>query len=356
MPLARGDVMPNRLMLAPLTNMQSHADGTLSDDEFHWLTMRARGGFGLTMTCAAHVQRNGRGFDGQIGIYDDKHLPGLARLAQAIRAEGSLSAVQLQHSGWRALGRPDGEVLHSVWDDEASGARAISTLEVQQLVEDFIHAGLRAEKAGFDGIELHSAHHYMLCQFLDAEHNHRTDQYGGSFDNRCRALFEVIDGLRARAGSNFQIGVRLSPERFGIPLAEACMLAERVMTCGMVDYLDMSLWDVFKEPNEAAYAGTQLINHFVNLPRGNTKLGVAGKLMTAAKAQACLDKGADFAVIGRGAILHHDFARRAIVDSGFESTAIPVSRAYLTNEGLGPKFIDYMATWQGFVEAKSVEV
>jgi 2,4-dienoyl-CoA reductase-like NADH-dependent reductase (Old Yellow Enzyme family) len=71
-----GTSLKNRFMLAPLTNTQSHADGTLSDDEYHWLTMRAKGGFGLTMTCAAHVQAVGQGFPGQLGIFGDNHLPG----------------------------------------------------------------------------------------------------------------------------------------------------------------------------------------------------------------------------------------------------------------------------------------
>ena len=78
---AHGPSMPNRFMLAPLTNMQSHADGSLSEAEHHWLTMRARGGFGLTMTCAAHVQAVGQGFPGQLGTFSDHHVEGLARLA-----------------------------------------------------------------------------------------------------------------------------------------------------------------------------------------------------------------------------------------------------------------------------------
>ena len=103
-PLAfsHGPAMKNRFMLAPLTNLQSHPDGRLSDDEFHWLTLRAKGGFGLTMTCAAHVQRQGQGFPGQLGIFSDDHLPGLTRLATAIKAEGSLAVVQLHHAGMRS--------------------------------------------------------------------------------------------------------------------------------------------------------------------------------------------------------------------------------------------------------------
>ncbi len=99
---ARGPAMTNRIMLAPLTNMQSHADGVLSDEEHHWLTMRARGGFGLTMTCAASVQSIGRGFPGQLGVHSDDHVDGLTRLARDIRSTGSVAIVQIHHAGNRS--------------------------------------------------------------------------------------------------------------------------------------------------------------------------------------------------------------------------------------------------------------
>ena len=86
-----GQVLPNRLMLAPMTNCQSHADGRLSEDEYRWLTMRAEGGFGLTMTCAAHVLEQGQGFGGQLGIFSDDHLEGLTRLADGLRAAALLA-------------------------------------------------------------------------------------------------------------------------------------------------------------------------------------------------------------------------------------------------------------------------
>ena len=99
---ARGPGMRNRFMLAPLTNSQSHADGVLSDVEARWLTMRAEGGFGLTMTCAAHVQAVGQGFPGQLGVFCDEHVAGLTGLAESIRQHGSLGAVQLHHAGMRS--------------------------------------------------------------------------------------------------------------------------------------------------------------------------------------------------------------------------------------------------------------
>ena len=99
---ACGKRMKNCFMLAPLTNCQSHEDGTLSDNEFHWLTMRAKGQFGMTMTCAAHVQAVGQGFPGQLGIFSDRHLEGHKRLAAAIQAEHSLAVAQLHHAGMRS--------------------------------------------------------------------------------------------------------------------------------------------------------------------------------------------------------------------------------------------------------------
>jgi len=91
--------MKNRFMLAPMTNTQSHEDGTLSDDEYNWLVMRAKGGFGLIMTCASHVQANGKGFPGQLGIFNDAQIAGHSKLAAAIKAAGSLELIQIFHAG-----------------------------------------------------------------------------------------------------------------------------------------------------------------------------------------------------------------------------------------------------------------
>lgn len=345
----RGPAMPNRFMLAPLTNSQSHADGRLSEVERRWLTMRAEGGFGLTMTCAVHVQRVGQGFPGQLGVFSDDHLGGLAGLASAIRAAGGLSSIQLHHAGMRSPADLIGTTPVCPSVNEEFGARALDTGEVEQLVEDFVRAAERADAAGFDGVELHGAHGYVLCQFLSSEINHREDRYGGTLENRARPLLEIIEGIRRRCRPDFQLGVRLSPERFGIRLEEARELASRLMGSGDLDFLDMSLWDVAKEPEEEAFHGRTLLSCFTELERGSTRLGVAGKVRSAADARRCLADGADFVLLGRAAILHHDFPRRAAADPDFEHVALPVSRVYLDNEGLGSAFIEYMRRWPGFV-------
>lgn len=352
MPLAHGKPMKNRFMLAPLTNQQSHANGQLSDDELNWLAMRAEGGFALTMTAAAHVQAVGQGFPGQLGIFSDTHLERLTRLADALRARGALSSVQLHHAGNRSpkdlVGTP---VCPS--DDAETGARGLSLPEVEQLRADFIAAAKRADAAGFDGVEVHGAHGYILAQFLSEDINKRTDRYGGSLENRARIIFEIIDGIRTSCRADFQIGLRLSPERFGLKLAEIRDVAAEVLRQGTIDYLDMSLWDVAKEPVEPEHQGRSLISYFTDLPRGDVKLGAAGKIMTAQDAMRVLDAGCDFAVIGRAAILRHDFPERVRRDPAYLSPPLPVTAQHLRDEGLGEAFVDYMKGWPGFVEAEA---
>jgi len=345
-----GSVMKNRFMLAPMTNLQSHADGRLSDDEYHWLTKRARGGFGLTMTCASHVQAIGKGFPGQLGCFSDNHLDGLTRLAAGIKAEQSLAMVQLHHAGMRSPVEEIGEQPVCPSDNEETGARALSLEEVEQLKKDFVAAAVRAEKAGFDGVQLHGAHGYILCQFLSPTINQRKDQYGGSLDNRARIIFDIIDDIRSQCRPDFLLGVRLSPERFDLKLSEVLEVAQRLMSDGHIDFLDMSLWDSFKEPVEEEFQGRTLLSYFTELDRGAVRLSVAGKINTPHNAMQCLQEGVDFVILGRAGILHHDFPQQVLTNPEFKPVTNPVTKDYLRSQGLGEAFIEYMSGWHGFVE------
>ena len=349
---ARGPGMKNRFMLAPLTNCQSHDDGCLSDDEFRWLTLRAEGGFGLTMTCASHVQARGQGFPGQLGVYSERHVEGLTRLAAAIKARDSVAMMQLHHAGMRAPAGLIGETPVCPSDNAETGARALALDEVKTLVDDFVTAAVRAERAGFDGVEIHGAHGYVISQFLSPEINQRTDQYGGTPENRARLLFDIVAGVRASCRGDFLVGVRLSPERFGLRLAEISEVARQLLAGGAIDLLDLSLWDVFKEPEEADFKGRSLLSYFTGLERGRVRIGAAGKIMTADDARRVIAAGADIAIVGRAAILHHDFPQRVQADPGFKSVPLPVTAEHLRNEGLGPAFVRYMGNWKGFVQAE----
>jgi 2,4-dienoyl-CoA reductase-like NADH-dependent reductase (Old Yellow Enzyme family) len=256
---------------------------------------------------------------------------------------------QLHHAGMRSPAELIGEAPHCPSDNDEFKARGLSAAEVEQLTEDFIAAAVRAERAGFDGVELHGAHGYVLCQFLSAEINQRTDRWGGSLDNRSRIVTDIIDGVRARCRPDFSLGVRLSPERFGMQLSEVRTFAGQLMARGDVDYLDLSLWDVFKEPIEAEFQGRSLMSYFTDLPRNGCRVGAAGKIMSGADVQAVLDAGCDFAVVGRAGILHHDYPKKVAADAGFRPIALPVTREHLRAEGLGPAFLDYMNGWKGFI-------
>ena len=342
---SHGPAMKNRFMLAPLTNRQSYEDGRISQEEFHWLTMRAQGGFGLTMTCASHVQAIGKGFPGQLGIWSDEHIAGLTRLVGATHSHQSIAISQLHHAGMRSPKEIIGEAAVCPSDDEKTGARALSRSEVKQLIEDFISAAVRAEQSGFDGVELHGAHSYILCQFFSSEINRRDDEYGGDLENRSRILFEIIDGVRSRCGKDFILGVRLSAERFGMKLNDSVQIAQRLMSEDNIDFLDMSLWDVFKDPEEEAHQGRTLMSFFTELDRHNTRLGVAGKIRTPREAEATLAAGVDWIMLGRAAMLQHDFPNRYKANPSFRPVEMPVTRKYLENEGISKKF-------QGYIEGR----
>lgn len=367
LPFTRGPTWPNRLALAPMINQQSLPDGRLGDDEYRWLTMRAQGGFGMTMTCAAYVQPGGIGFLQQLGIFGDEHVEGLARLAAGIKAAGSVAQLQLYHAGVRA---PTGLAAERVSpsDDADTGARALTEAEVGRLRDDFIAGAIRADVAGFDGVELHGAHGYLLGRFLSPDSNRRQDAYGGALENRSRLIFELIAGIRAACRPDFQIGLRLSPERFGMRTAEIRELAGELLLNDDLDYLDMSLWDVFKAPEDETSAallqwdmlqrrdgqdeaGPTLLDLFASLPRRSVRLGVAGHLRSAEAAIRAIEGGADFALIGRAAILHHDFARRAMADPTYRAPTLPVSVDHLAGEGVSSSFVGYLRGFDGFIAA-----
>jgi len=353
-----GQMMQNRVMLAPLTNMQSNADGSLSDDEFKWLTMRAAGGYGITITCAAHVQKLGQGFQGQLGIFADRHYNGLKRLAEGVTYHKSLGIVQLHHAGMRSPSNlicqlPVAPSNH--YDqDQSLLATKLSEDDIKIIISDFVKAAQRAEIAGFNGVEIHGAHGYLLTQFLSSKYNSRTDSYGGSLKNRSKLTFEILKAIRENTSNNFIVGLRLSPDGYGLCPQEMLTLSQSVINTGQLDFLDISFWDVFRQAPHLGEENKQpsclFIDCYAELDWKNTKLLVSGKIKSADDIIWCLDKGADFVALGKTAILHHDFPNQLRKDIDFLPVGTPVSRDYLRNEGLGETFINYMESrWEGFV-------
>lgn len=140
-------------------------------------------------------------------------------------------------------------------DDPVYGARGLSLSEVAQLRDDFIAAAQRAERAGFDGVEVHAAFGWVITQLLSPTLSQRNDRYGGDLEGRSRLLFEIVDGKRGSCGADFQIGLHLSMERCGLRLSESREVAARAMREEKIDYLDMAPWNVAKEVEDEEFRG-----------------------------------------------------------------------------------------------------
>jgi 2,4-dienoyl-CoA reductase-like NADH-dependent reductase (Old Yellow Enzyme family) len=343
----------NRAWLAPLTNMQSAPDGTLSDDELHFLELRAKGGFGVVETCAAHVALDGQGWSGELGVYDDHLLPGLTRLASALRQAGALPLAQIFHGGLRAPSKLTG---HSPWsasaveEPGAEAAREATEDDLARVIVRFGEAAVRAQKAGFGGVELHGAHGYLLCQFLSATVNRRTDAWGGTLEGRAKLMRETLRAVRAAVPADFVVGVRLSPEdrgnARGLDLDESIAVARWLAEDG-ADFIHLSLWDA------ASNTTKRPDQHAIPLFRAalpeDLPIVAAGNIWTRADAEAVLARGAAVVAIGKAAIANPDWPERVREPDG-ELRRPPLTTAELRARGLNATFAASMRNWKGFVQ------
>ncbi|RAL25182.1 oxidoreductase [Lujinxingia litoralis] len=339
----------NRLWLAPLTNQSSHEDGSLSNDELRFLTARAAGGFSVIESCATHVSLEGQGWPGEFGIFEDRLIDDWRRVAEAIHAHDALLIPQIFHAGERANAQVSGRQAWSASGDEENNVRPATLLDIQNVIEAFARATRRALAAGADGVELHGAHGYLLCQFLSPTRNHRNDRYGGTLENRARLIREVMRACRAEVPADFIVGVRLSPEDFGatvgIDIDDAIQTATWLTEDG-ADFIHISLWDVFQTSKK--YPDTHPLTLFRAALPQDVPLITAGHIWTVDDALQTLARGADAVALGRSAIANPDWPRQAHRPQNSPRRP-PLSPEELAERGLGPAFIDYMRRWQGFV-------
>lgn len=335
-------------MLAPLTNQQSEYDGTASEFDHQWIEQLSRGGYALIQTSAATVEAGGIAFERQLGIHSDDHIPGLTRMAAAIRAGGGLSAVQLHHAGHRANPLLGG-IPSPASDRILPGINALTTEEVQRIRDSFITAAKRAQLSGFDGVSVHGAFGWILSEFLSPQLNDRKDQYGGSLQNRARFTIEVIEGIRRACGPDFQIGWRLSIERYGLRMEELQEITADILDRELIDYLDLALWDSAQVIREGKYQGQTMLSVFTSIPRRGVRVGVAGKIYSAQRASQLLEEGCDFVLIARAGILQRDFPLHVKLNPLYDSPKPPVPAEYLRQGGLSERFIDSLRGWQTFV-------
>ena len=346
-----GIKLKNRTVLAAMTNKQSHDDGTLSEEEKKWLIRRSDGDFAIITTAATNVTETGRGWNGEMGVWSDHHLPGLTDLANRLRKPNMITLAQLFHGGMRAPQSINGVQPVSASVNTEPGmdgvyTRSLSHNEILEMIESFSDAALRCQKAGFDGVELHGAHSYLICQFLGSITNRRDDEWGGDLLGRSRFLRKIIESIRQKTNPDFLIAVRISPiiEKAGIHLHDSLDLA-KLLSELEIDMLHISCWDVFQKVESEDCSLTKLFSKVVpkSLPLIST-----GAVWSAQDAQFVLDEGADFVGVARVAIAHPDWPK-FLSDLSYSPQKPPFTENHLLGVDLSPVFVDYMRAWKGFV-------
>ena len=216
--LNNGVTVKNRLAVAPMTHFGSHADGLISDQERTFLGNRA-GDMGLFISAATLVQDGGKAFRGQPEATGEHCLDSLKETAQIIQKQGAKAILQIHHGGSKAMAELNRRDKISASASEEEGAREASAAEVEELIASFAQAADLAIRAGFDGVEIHGANGYLIQQFYSAQSNRRSDQWGGSLENRMRFPLAVVDAVAAvrekHQRNDFIIGYRFSPEEAG---------------------------------------------------------------------------------------------------------------------------------------------
>lgn len=337
-----------RVALAPMTNLQSRPDGTLGEDELTWLRRRAEGGFAWVSTCAAYVSPDGKAWPGQLGVSEDAHLPGLERLASAVREAGATAIIQLHHGGPMASLAPD-RPLGTV--DRPGGTRGATEAELAQVVEDFVQAALRAERAGFEGVEIHGANGYLFTHFLSPVENPREDGYGGDLAGRARLLREATQAIRAAVGTGFAVGARINPVDFfadrGLTLVDGVQVARWLAEDG-ADFVHLSQRDA-GGADPADPDGPPIARVFRDaLPEGVAVLA-AGGIWTAADLRRALAAGVDIAAVGKAGIIHPDWPR-ACQQDGWSPTRPPLAPEALREAAVGEDFVNYLKKFPGLVQ------
>ena len=207
--------LSNRFVRSGTWMGMADPDGSCSAREIDVIAQLAEGGVGLIITGYAYVHKAGKAVIGQMGCYDDHLLPRLASMTDAVHKAGGKIALQIVHGGLFSSAELTGkEILgpSAMQTEDGPLGREMTAAEIEDTVSAFAAAASRAQEAGFDGVQIHSAHGYLLNQFLSPFFNKRTDGYGGSLENRARLLLQVVKSVQAAVGDAYPVLVKLNTE------------------------------------------------------------------------------------------------------------------------------------------------
>lgn len=342
----RGLTVRNRIAMSAMCQYMSH-DGFATDWHLVHLGSRAVGGAGIVFTEAAAVEPRGRISQYDLGIWNDEHVEMLERVNRFVESQGAAGALQLAHSGRKGSVGPPWD--RRGWVEPKDGGwvplaptaekdmphyplpHAIDRGEIAEMVHAFREAARRGDDAGFAIIEIHAAHGYLLHEFLTPLANKREDEYGGSFENRTRFLFEVTDAVRSAWPESKPLFVRISAtdwEPSGWTIEESIELARLLVQRG-ADVIDVSSAGIGRSPLEHAAQGALYQVPFSERIRreANVKTMAVGMITTGAQAESVIASGAaDLVAIGRRSLGDPYFPYRAARELG---AAFPLPKPYI---------------------------
>lgn len=318
-----GMELKNRAVMPPMGTGYGNADGTVSERLAAYLARRAEGGTGLIITEVCAVDPRGKGFPNEIGAWKDELIASLAKIPEAVHRHGAKAALQLHHAG-----RETFETAASAIPEAPSAipsvilgqpCEAMSLERIAHVIEAFALAAARARSAGFDAVELHGAHGYLLNQFLSPFSNRRDDEYGGSEDRRMRFVLEIITAVRRTVGNDFPVWIRVSADELvkgGYDLAFMQRLAPKLVAAG-VDAIHCSV-GVYSTPGNLAIASMDTDPGF-NLFRARALKSVVdvpvigvGRINDPRLADEAIGRGdADMISFGRQHLTDPDFINKA---------------------------------------------
>ena len=320
----KGMKLRNRLVMPPMATNFASEDGAVTEQIVTYYRERAKGGAGLIIVEMSYIQPSGKGFPCMLGVHNDRFLPGLNELAEAIKSYGACAALQIGHAGRQTRSGISGHRILAPSAIPSKGTtevpKELSIEEIQDIIHAFGAAALRAKSTGFDAVELHGTHGYLLNEFLSPYTNRRADAYGGSFENRLRCAVEVIQEARSRVGEDYPLIFRLCANEYledgeGITLEAAKKIAPRLAEAG-IDILHITggIGETRDHVVQPLYYKQGYHVHLaegIKQSVGNIPVITAGSITDPYMADKIIEEGkADLIAVGRGLIADPMFLRK----------------------------------------------
>ncbi|MCT6922953.1 MAG: NADPH dehydrogenase NamA [Metasolibacillus sp.] len=327
----RNVTLKNRIVMAPMCTYEANSDGTVQPFHLTHYGSRAVGGVGLMITEATAILPEGRISVNDLGIWDDQHIEGQRQIVEQAHAYGAKIAIQLAHAGRKAT--VDGRIVAPTalaFNENYRTPEEMTLEDIDIVVQGFANAARRAQQAGFDVLEIHAAHGYLVNTFLSPLTNKRTDDYGGNAENRYRLLRNIIDAIRAKWDGPLFVRISAHDYTEGGLVPEDFIQFARWMTSQGVDLIDVSSGAVVPATINA-YPLYQVPFAKTIKEGANVEVGAVGLITTGQEAEQVLQDGsADLIIIGRELLRDPYFPYRAAKQLGvpFEPTVAVYKRGW----------------------------